>query len=473
MKYSACILLLFCCLFNYAQTPDLELQLFASGLDKPVNIKNTGSFDTNLYVVEQDGRIKIIDASGTLLTQNFLDIDDRVGDLDFPGDERGLLGLAFHPNYANNGYFYVNYINNSGNTVVSRFTRNMSNPLVADSSSELIIITYSQPFSNHNGGDLAFGSDNYLYIASGDGGAGGDPGNRAQDLTTFLGKMLRLDVDNPSNGNNYGIPPNNPFIGNSSALDEIWAYGLRNPSKFSFDRMNGDIWIADVGQNQIEEIDKASATESGLNYGWRCYEGNSEFDTSTNCPNVSELTFPVAQYNHSNGRCSITGGYLYRGLDYPNFQGLYFFADYCSQDVGYIQYDNIDDEWDMTLEQFTGNWTAFDEDSNGEVYVASINAGEVFKLIDVNVLGTEEQTLNSISIFPNPSKEKLNIDFSTYNSSITSISIIDLQGKLIKSIQRNSEAIQTISLTDASKGLYIVEIENDEGNRLTRKLAIN
>ncbi len=475
MKYSACILPLLCCLFNYAQTPDLELQLFSSGLDKPVNIKNTRSFDTNLYVVEQDGRIRIIDASGTLVTQPFLDITDRVGNIGSIGDERGLLGLTFHPDYETNGYFYVNYIDDSGNTVVSRFTRNASNPLVANTTAELEIISYVQPFSNHNGGDLAFGSDGYLYIASGDGGAGGDPGNRAQDLTTFLGKMLRLDVDNPSGGNNYGIPADNPFVENSTALDEIWAYGLRNPSKFSFDRANGDIWIADVGQVQIEEIDNAGATESGLNYGWRCYEGNSEYDTSENCPDESELTFPVAQYSHSSGRCSITGGYIYRGSDYPNFQGLYFFADYCSGDVGYIEYDDIDEEWDMTLEQFTGNWTAFGEDTNGEIYVASISSssGEVFRLIDANVLGVEEQDLNSIVLFPNPSKEELHIDFSKYNASISSISIFDLQGKRIKSIQRNSEIIQIINVTDISKGMYIVKIENNTGNHLTRKLAIN
>ena len=281
----------------------LDIELFAQNFDRPVNLKHAG--DDKLYVVEQDGYIRIINDDGSVETTPFLNIDSRVINT---GNERGLLGLAFHPNYITNGHFYVNYINNSGNTVISRFNRSNTNPLLADPNSELILLTYSQPFTNHNGGDMAFGQDGYLYISSGDGGAGGDPQNNSQNLTNLLGKILRIDIDNTENGNNYAIPPDNPFEGSPTNSEEIWAYGLRNPWKFSFDSLNGDIWIADVGQQEYEEINRATLTEAGLNYGWRCYEGNATFN-STGCPPFNTLTFPVAEYNHTTSgqfKCSIT-----------------------------------------------------------------------------------------------------------------------------------------------------------------------
>ena len=370
---------------SIAQT--IDIQSFATGFTMPVSIKHAG--DDRLFVVEKSGYIQILNTDGSVNPTPFLDIDNLVVNIGGIGDERGLLGLTFHPNYSTNGYFYVYYINNNNDTVVSRFTIDGGNPDLADSSSEVLIITFPQPFTNHNAGDMAFGPDGYLYIASGDGGGGGDPNNFAQDLSTPLGKMLRIDVDNPDGGNNYGIPTDNPYAndGDNNTLAEIWAYGLRNPWRFSFDRQTGDIWIADVGQGNYEEINMAPSTDAGLNYGWRCYEGNNPFN-GTGCPDPSTLTFPVGEYPHvgaGNFKCSITGGYRYRGTMYPNFSGLYFFADYCSDEIGTLEENGA--TWDMSFSAvFGGNgWAAFGEDVEGELYIAGISSGTVYRIIDTDV----------------------------------------------------------------------------------------
>ena len=398
MKFSITLIIFSLLNVNFSFSQNLELELFASSLDRPVNIKHAG--DDRLFVVEQDGLIKIINANGTIESTPFLDIDSRVRSI---GNEQGLLGLAFHPNYVNNGYFFVNYIDNSGDTVIARFSRDATNPSLANPNSELIVLTYSQPFSNHNGGELAFGSDGFLYISSGDGGSGNDPQNNAQNLKSMLGKLLRIDVNNATVTNPYAIPSDNPFIGNSNANDEIWAYGLRNPWKFTFDRSTNDLWIADVGQNAREEINFTVSTETdlssetaGLNYGWRCYEGNLEgaaFDIQE-CSNLDTLIFPEFEYVHNLGRCSITGGYVYRGLEYQNFEGLYFFADVCSQEIGYLRFEN--GSWNATFESFAGNWVAFGEDITGEIYIASIS-GNIFKLTD-SALSIEENLLEVIPL---------------------------------------------------------------------------
>lgn len=463
MKKLITLLCTVCITFCLAQ--DLELVSFATGFNRPVNIKHAG--DDRLFVVEQDGIIKIVNADGTVETTNFLDIDDRVRSI---GNEQGLLGLAFHPNFATNGYFFVNYTNNSGNTVISRFSRIGVNPTIADPNSELIILTYSQPFSNHNGGELQFGADGYLYISSGDGGSGGDPQNNGQNLNSLLGKLLRIDVNNSSASNPYAIPVDNPFVGNANARDEIWAYGLRNPWKFSFDSANDDLWIADVGQNAREEINQAASTDAGLNYGWRCYEGNSSYNLS-GCPSSGTLTFPVSEYSHSGGRCSITGGYVYRGSTYPNLVGTYLFGDVCSQEIGYLKFEN--GSWNSTFESFSGNWVAFGEDINGELYVSSLG-GNIFKVTD-SLLSIDENNQNSISIYPNPANTILNIDFpgGSINES-TIIEVYDIQGKLVKSVAKdNNDTFTSINISDLKSGFYILKIKSEDGKKITQKFVIN
>lgn len=451
--------------FSISFSQDIDLESFATGFNRPVNIKHAG--DDRLFVAEQDGIIKIVNSDGTTESTNFLDITSLVGSV---GNEQGLLGLAFHPNYATNGYFFVNYTNNSGDTVVSRFSRIGTSPEIADPNSELIIITYTQPYSNHNGGELHFGPDGYLYISSGDGGSGGDPDDNGQSLNTLLGKLLRIDVNNSTASNPYNIPSDNPFVGNTAVNQEIWAYGLRNAWKFSFDSMTDDLWIADVGQNSREEINQTAITEAGLNYGWRCYEGNNTYNT-TGCPNSSTLTFPIYEYAHSGGRCSITGGYVYRGSEYTNLNGLYFFGDVCTQEIGYLKFEG--GSWNATFETFTGNWVAFGEDINNALYVVDLN-GSIYKIID-NTLSINENTLDSISIYPNPASRILHVDFSNNLHSLSAdIKIYDIQGKLIKSILKDkNDTFTSVEISNMKSGFYIVKINSEDDKEITKKLVIN
>ena len=376
MKIRFTFLLLFSALLGLPGSmmgQTISLSTFSTGYSRPVDIQNAG--DGRLFIVQQRGIIYICDSLGNRNTTPFLNIASRVSQ---SGNERGLLGLAFHPDYKTNGYFYVYYTQSSGGqTVLARYSVT-SNPDVADFNSEVRLFTYSQPYSNHNGGCIQFGPDGYLYIGMGDGGSGGDPGNRAQNTTNLLGKMLRIDVNGPAGS--YLIPPSNPFVGNSSVSDEIWAIGYRNPWRFSFDRITGDMWVGDVGQNAWEEIDFEPAGQGGLNYGWRCYEGNATYNTS-GCSAMGTYTFPA--YVHQNTGsvgCSVTGGYRYRGGAYSAMYGVYFYADYCSGRI-----------WKVTGTQ--GNWTgtqllnttnnefsSFGEDQFGELYVAGLSTGTIYRM---------------------------------------------------------------------------------------------
>jgi len=461
------VLSLIFCLNIYGQL-DIAIESFGTGFNKPVNIKNAG--DSRLFIVEQDGFIQILNADGTKNMTPFLDIDDIV--IETSNDERGLLGLAFHPNYNVNGYFYVNYINLSGNTVISRFSVS-ANPDIADDTSELIILTYSQPYPNHNGGDMAFGNDGYLYISSGDGGSFGDPDDNSQDLSNLLGKILRIDVNNTSGGNNYAIPIDNPFVSDGAAADEIWAYGLRNPWKFSFDSLNNNLWIGDVGQNEIEEINMISSSTSGANFGWRCYEGSAEYNL-TDCPAINTLTFPIAEYTHTasgNTKCSITGGYVHRGTINTDLNGYYFFADYCSDEIGAIDVDG----GDFTIhysDQFTGNnWTTFGEDINGELYIAGVTSGDVFKIIPGN-LSTNEFNDSTIKMYPNPANNIVNFNFKN-TIQPTEITIFDLHGKKVKIHNQFSGSTVQISTKTLSKGIYLVRLLNSEEKMTYKKLVIH
>lgn len=438
---------------------EVSIEFFKGNFNNPLSLQHAN--DDRLFVVEKGGRIKIIQADGTVNAVPFLDISTLVS----TNGERGLLGLAFHPDYGNNGYFYVNYTNTSGNTQVSRFSVDSGNPDLADASSELEIIGYTQPETNHNGGHLAFGPDGYLFIASGDGGGSGDPNDKGQDLSTLLGKILRIDVDNPSGGNNYGIPPDNPFAVDPNALDEIWAYGLRNPWRFSFDFTDNTIWIADVGQSSREEINRASAGAAGLNYGWRCYEGNQPYNTQ-GCPPQSEITFPIAEYTHASG-CSITGGFVYRGTVYSDIPGLYFFADFCSGLIGTVDSSgNL-----MEHGNFSGSWVSFGEDVNKELYIIDLG-GDIYKVKGGELANSVDFSIeNSLSVSPNPASEK--IVFTMKNGTLQSIQLYDLRGNMVTSEENIADREKSISVRHLSPGVYLAKIATERGQATLKKIIVH
>ncbi len=356
-----------------AQNPTLSP--LVTGLTTPVGLTHAG--DDRLFVTQQNGWIRII-KDGEILSPPFLNISSLIS----TGGERGLLGLAFHPDYTDNGYFYVNYTaSGNGATRISRFSVSNDNPNIADASSEQIILSIPQPYSNHNGGHIEFGSDGFLYIGMGDGGSGGDPQNFSQNNMSLLGKMLRIDV-NTAQG--YLIPPDNPFADDDFTSDEIWAFGLRNPWKFSFDRETGDMWIGDVGQNNWEEVNfQPAASTGGENYGWRCYEGNVAYNLS-GCGPQEQYTFPVHVYPNQPGTgCSVTGGVVYRGERFPALYGTYFYADFCSNLVWGLS-DNGEGGWINTSFGNLGasSIAAFGEDACGEVYIVGRSPGVVYLLKD-------------------------------------------------------------------------------------------
>jgi len=357
--------------------PKIQLEDFASGFTRPVDIAHCG--DSRLFVVEQTGYIWILDTLGNRLPEPFLNIDARVRS---SGSEQGLLGLAFPPDYTETGYFFVNYTRETdGDTRVSRFTRDPLDPNKADPNSELILFTQDQPFPNHNGGCIKFGPDGYLYIALGDGGSGGDPQNNGQKKNTLLGKILRIDVSNSSVTEPYVVPADNPFVNNTDYRPEIWSLGWRNPWRFSFDRLTGDMWIGDVGQGVYEEIDFEPANTSGLNYGWRCYEGLHTYNTN-GCLPASNYTDPIFEYAHNSGNgCSVTGGFVYRGAKYPDLYGCYLFADYCSGRWWYTR-RNADGTFTTSiLANFDAyEYSSFGEDKDGELYVTLLDAGKIQKI---------------------------------------------------------------------------------------------
>ncbi len=368
------LVLSLCFLHSLNSYSQISLVPFASGFNDPVDIKHCG--DERLFVVEQRGYIYIVDTNGVRLNTPFLNIQPSVRF----GSEQGLLGLAFPSDYKESGYFYVNYTAQTrGNTVISRFRVSPLDSNVADPLSEERLMEIWQPYSNHNGGHLAFGPDGYLYIGTGDGGSANDPGDRSQNRDSLLGKMLRIKVDPLKPG--YEIPNGNPFVCPSqSGRHEIWAVGLRNPWRFSFDRCTGDMWTGDVGQGSLEEIDFQPASDrGGLNYGWRCFEGTNVFNTSGICPPTPTHTPPVAEYNHSGGRCSVTGGYVYRGARYNNMFGTYFYTDYCVPTMYTVTRNSSGGFINNTLGNIGGSsFSSFGEDKWGELYAASLS-GTIFR----------------------------------------------------------------------------------------------
>jgi glucose/arabinose dehydrogenase len=356
-------------------TPVLVGTRVVAGLSSPLDVQIPPGERGRLFVVEQGGRIRVARA-GALVATPFLDIAARISS----GGERGLLGLAFHPLYATNGRFFVNYTDRNGDTRISEFRAPAPAADTADAASERELMFVAQPFANHNGGGLAFGPDGFLYIGLGDGGSAGDPFRNAQNVGTRLGKLLRIDVNGAAP---FAVPSDNPFVGRSGALPEIWAYGLRNPWRFSFDRTTGDLYIGDVGQNALEEIDVGLASrKGGENYGWNTMEGTRCFSPSTGC-NTAGLTLPVTEYGRSDG-FSVTGGVVYRGCRMPGYAGQYFYADYGTGIIRSFRLDNgrATDarDWTNAL-RASGirNPSSFGVDADGEIYVVDYD-GEVYRI---------------------------------------------------------------------------------------------
>lgn len=359
--------------------PSVSMRFVARwrGLTRPLGIENVGDGTGRLFIIEQDGRIRVV-SGGVLQATPFLDLTGKVARI---GSEQGLLGLAFPPGFSADQHFYVDYTNLAGDTVIARYQVSAGDPNVADPASEEVLLTVDQPFTNHNGGQLVFGPDGYLYIGMGDGGSGGDPQGNAQNTNSLLGKVLRIDVEGGAVP--YGIPPTNPFVGDPGGRDEIWALGLRNPWRFSFDRTTGDLWIADVGQASREEVDfEPAASGGGRNYGWNRYEGSLAYPIGSVPTPTTGLTFPVHEYDHTTGGQSITGGFVYRGTQQPAFAGLYFFADFVR---GKFWAMDPADHSVQTVLDTDMLPSSFGQDQTGEIYVADFASGTVSQVLDAAV----------------------------------------------------------------------------------------
>ena len=355
----------------------ITLRRVVSGLSAPLGVTGAGDGRRWLYVVEQDGRIRLF-RDGELEEAAFLDVSDRTEG----GGEQGLLGLAFHPDYEANRRLFVNYTDLNGDTVIAEYRRSRRDPARALRRSERVLLRVDQPFSNHNGGALAFGPDGMLYIALGDGGSAGDPQNNGQRKDTLLGKILRVDV--ASRATEYEIPDDNPFTGDPTARGEIWDYGLRNPWRMSFDRRTGVLWIADVGQGEWEEVNREPAgSGGGFNYGWRVKEGHACYPAGEECEVVGspldEMTDPLAVYSHDLG-CSVTGGHVYRGRAFPELAGNYFFGDYCSGRIWAVAAGGPDRQRPVELLDTELSISSFGEDDRGELFVTDLAGGGLYRL---------------------------------------------------------------------------------------------
>ncbi len=348
---------------------EFVLEEVVAGLQAPIHLAVTPiASDQRLFISEQRGVIRIVE-DGTPRTEHFLDIRDRV----VSGGERGLFSMAFHPGYESNGYFYVSYTGAGGTSHVERYTVSVDAD-IADIASAFTILTVAQPFSNHNGGQIAFGDDGMLYIGLGDGGSSGDPQGHGQNTATLLGSMLRIDVDG---GSPYAIPPDNPFAGSTNAQQEIWAWGLRNPWRWSFDRPSGLLYLSDVGQSRREEINVVAADEGGVNYGWAIMEGDECYQAST-CDQTG-LTLPVHTYATSEG-CAVVGGYVYRGSAIPELAGHYVYSDHCGRWLRSFRYQNgqatSHAQWGVSA---PANVLSLGQDRVGEVYVLGQN-GRIWRV---------------------------------------------------------------------------------------------
>lgn len=443
--------------------PEIELQLVTTGVDDIVDIAHAG--DDRIFCVLSPGTIRIVQ-NGSLLPTPFLDITDRV----VSGGERGLLGLTFDPNYAQNRWFYVHYTANTPGLTsrISRFTTTALNPDSADAASEEILYSTPQPFGNHNGGDVEFGQDSMLYISLGDGGGGGDTQNNAQTLSNPLGALLRIDVSLP--GDTFLIPADNPFVNaGGDTLPEIWAYGLRNPWRIGFDALTGDLWLGDVGQSAWEEIDFWPAGDnSGPNFGWRCREGFVAYNMS-GCGPVTDYVEPLAV--HPNGPwCSIIGGRVYRGSEYPALYGHYIYTDYCEGEFHSLLPDGLGG-WEQTMlaETQGQGFVVIAEDSALALYAGNRNTGTLYKIIDpMNVSTSERAAGPAFTIYPVPAGDRLIIEGEL--TSVAGIELIDLSGRSIS--QRAITARVTkaeMEVSALANGIYVIVLSDGEGREMARR----
>jgi glucose/arabinose dehydrogenase len=427
----------------------------------PVDLQHAGDGTNRLFVVEQEGLIRVFENSPEVTEHRiFLDIRDRVK----ISGEMGFLGLAFHPDYAQNGYFYVNYTTGQpvNRTIISRFQVS-SNPDSADENSELRLIRLNQPQQNHNGGQLAFGPDGYLYIALGDGGGAGDPNNNGQNRRNLFGTILRIDVDREEGNNRYSNPNGNPFKGNSQGFrEEIYAYGLRNPWRFSFDTVTGRLWAADVGQGSYEEINIIAA---GGNYGWRLKEGRHCYRPEDNCE-IPGLIDPIYEYSHAdNIGTSITGGYVYRGTSVPELYGKYIYGDYTSKNLWALDYDSINPPVNQQLMTLDDNITSFGTDQNEELYILTFSSsgGRIYKFNSPTGVGDIDDLEKDYFIseaYPNPFNPTTTISFNLPEVSNVKIDVINLTGETIVTLK--NEVYQsgrhhlTWNAEGAASGIYFL-----------------
>lgn len=429
---------------------------------QPVDLQNAGDGSNRIFIVEQRGVISVFQNSQNISSKKtFLDISDKV----LSGGELGLLGLAFHPDYKNNGYFFVDYTtDNPRRTVISRFKVNAADPDKADRNSEVILLEVNQPYSNHNGGQTSFGPDGYLYISLGDGGSGGDPQNNAQNLSSLLGKILRIDINKKEGVLNYAIPPDNPYKGNYSLYrEEIFAFGLRNVWRFSFDFESKKLWAADVGQNAWEEID---LIEKGSNYGWRCYEGNHPYNTN-GCSGVNYIK-PIWEYGHnSDGGFSVTGGFVYKGKNASELIGKYIYADYVSGKIWSLELNGSVVKNTLIFAS-AGSISTFGEDENRELYFANHSNGKIYKFkgIPVTKVGKVDppSEFELKQNFPNPFNPETVISYQLSVASNVNLKIHDIQGRVIATLVNEEQLAgsynvsfnskQTTNYTSLSAGIY-------------------
>lgn len=447
-----------------AQAPVLSYSPVVGGLSLPVEVVNAGDGTNRLFIVEQNGLIKIYNGS-SLLPTPFLNLTT----LTAASGERGLLSMAFHPNYTVNGYFFVYYTNSAGDITIARYQVSAGDPNQANAASGVVLMNIPKPFANHNGGHLAFGPEGYLYFGTGDGGSGGDPNNFAQNGNSLLGKMIRIDVNNFSTPPYYYVPADNPYTSDPNVLDEIWAIGVRNPWRWSFDRLNGDMWIGDVGQSAREEINyRAAGTTGGINYGWRCYEGTLPYNT-VGCAAQNTYVSPIFDYprNGVTGGFSVTGGYVYRGSEFATLYGYYICADYVSGNTWLINPAGAG-TWNTTLQAgLPGSVSGFGEAENGTLYAVARNSGIVYKVNVAGVLpvrlisfsGTVSDGYNELN-WVTANEENLRTFRITGSETGTGFQLL---GEQAPANNTNGHNYRFVHTTPAEKMFYRVEAVNANG----------